>query len=185
MPTQKDRTLAISVQPTLVWRPDGSIGATFGYVQTDSQPNMPNRVDPLTGNIRLNNMPSNANYNDNVDITITMDDSLSVDRNGNRVPLRFATATEGNPPNDVGFCWFIKNPPSNPPPGYQKDLTHIQIPGMATSRLNDTQVLINDDTADGSLTYTFCMGMVIASAANNGYYITIDPAIVGKGVGQK
>ncbi len=142
---------------------------------------MPNRVDPVTGNIRLNNMPSTANYNDNVDITITMDDSLSFDPSHNHVPLRFGYAGEGNPPDDVGFCWFI----NNPPPGGPKDTTEIQIPGMSTSRLSDTQVLINDDTADGNIIYTFCMGMVLANTANNGYYITIDPIISGKGVGNK
>ena len=103
VPTQSDRTLAITIQPTLVWNADGSIGATFVYQQTDSQPNMPNRVDRPTGNIRLDHMPSNANYNDNVDITITMDDSLSFMSDGTtHVPLRFANAGEGNPPNDVG-----------------------------------------------------------------------------------
>ncbi|MFM5883738.1 MAG: hypothetical protein ACKOQ3_00140 [Novosphingobium sp.] len=180
MPTQVDRTLAITIFPTLVWHPDGSIGATFAYQQTGSVPNMPNRVDPVTGNIRLNNMPSNANYNDNVDITITMDDSRSFLADGTtHVPLRFANAGEGNPPNDVGFCWFI----NNVPPGGTKDTTEIHIQGMSTSRLNDKQVFINDDTADGDIVYTFCMGMVLAPPAPNGYYITIDPIVSGKGVG--
>ncbi len=177
MATQIDRTLAITLRPTLVWRNDGSIGATFAYEETGSAPNMPNRVDPVTGDIRLKNMPNNANYNDNVDITITMNDSLSVDPSGNRVGLRFAYSTEGNPPNDIGYCWFV----NNPPPGGPKNTTEISIPGMSTSRLNDTQVLINDDTADGDVTYTFCMGMVLTNPANAGYYITIDPKIVDKG----
>lgn len=172
---QQDRTLTVIVTPTLVWRNDGSIGATIAFSQGNSNPNMPNRVNPANGNISLQGMPRNANYNDNVDITLTLDTSQCKDRNGNAVVARWAYATEGNPPDDVGYCWFV----ANPQPGQPKNLQHIAIDGMTVSRIDDTNILIDDDTADGSDTYTFCMGFVLPDYSN--YYITIDPVISGKG----
>lgn len=172
-----DRTLSITATPTLIWHAPNDIGATMAYAQTGSTPNMPNLVNSQTGNISLRNMPSNNNYTDNVDITITLDTSQLRDQSGNPVAGRWAYANEGNPPDDVGFCWFC----TTPAPGQRKDTTEITIPGMTTGRTSDTVVFIDDNTADGDLTYTFCLGLVLPAYSN--YYITIDPTIIGKGVG--
>jgi hypothetical protein len=173
-----DRTLAITATPTLIWRGDGGIGATMAYQQTSSVPDMPGAVDPQSGSINLENMPTNSRYTDNIDILITLDASATVDQNGNPLEVRWATLTESTPPS-VGCCWFCTTPAS----GQNKDSTPITIPGMTTGRISDTMVFIDDNTSDGSVVYTFCLAIVIPSRGN--YYITIDPNIVGKGVGNR
>lgn len=175
-----DRTLNITCVPTLIWQPNGEIGAGMAYSQGTSVPNMPGVVD-RQGTIRLKNMPANNNYTDNVDIMFTLDASGCVDQYGNSIGVRWAYPTEGNPPNDVGCCWFV----ANVPPGGTKDTTAISIPGMTTGRTGDSVVFIDDNTPDdapgNTSLYTFCLAIVIPSRSN--YYITIDPTIVGKGTG--
>lgn len=176
-----DRTLNITCTPTLIWQPNGEIGATMAYAQGASVPNMPNVVNPANGNISLGRMPSNNNYTDNVDISFTLDSSHCVDQNGNSIGVRWAYPAEGNPPDDVGCIWFC----NTPAPGQRKDTTAISINGMTTGRISDSVLFIDDNTPDDApgqpSTYTFCMAIVIPSRSN--YYITIDPAIVGKGTG--
>lgn len=176
MPT--DRTLAITATPRLTYPGPNQFGATMSYEQTGSDPNMPPVVDKKTGDITLKKMPSNNNYTDNVDITITLDTSQLVDQNGNPVQGRWAHENEYSGTGPVtGFCWFC----ATPTPGCQKDATPITVPGMATVRNSDTVVVIDDNTADGDTIYTFCLGLVLPE--HGIYYITIDPKIVGKGIG--
>ena len=169
------RTLNITCTPTLVWRPDGSIGATMAYSQGTSVPNMPNVVNPANGNINLGRMPNNKNYTNNVDVNITLDSSHCVDQNGNSIGVRWAYPNEGNPPNDIGCIWFVNTPPQGQP----KDTTAIAVPGMSTGRTSDSLVFIDDNTPMAGPAYSFCMAIVIPSRSN--YYITIDPVVSGKG----
>lgn len=178
-----DRTLQLSCTPTLIWAGDGSITATMAYTQTGSVPAMNNAVDARTGNINLRHMPANNLFTDNVDISLYLDTSKCVDQNGNPIAVRWALPTEGNPPDDVGAIWFV----ANPAPGQPKNLKAITINGMSASRLTDSILLIDDNTAvdlpGHTSVYTFCMAIVIPSRGN--YYITIDPAVVGKGTSSK
>ena len=156
MPTQIDRSLVIVCTPTLVWRPDGSIGATMAYQQTEAIPNMPNAVD-RSGNITLSPWRANPRFTDNLDIYFFLDSSKCVDANGNAITVRWAQPNEGNYPNDYGSIWFC----NTPRPGQPKDTTQIAVPGMTTGRINDTLLYIDDNTPAGAAAaYTFCTAIV-------------------------
>jgi hypothetical protein len=173
--TKSDRTIIMTCTPVLTYPSPGNFGATVTFTQSGGDPNgMNGRVD-ANGNIRLTNMPSNANYNHNVDITIELDTSQLVDQNGNSVVGRWALATEssGTGPG-TGFCWFCG---VNADGSYNASLP-ITIDGMTTSRTGDTEVLINDDTADDGPSYAYCLGLVLPDF--NNYYITLDPRITTK-----
>ena len=174
-PTQIDRSLVIVCTPTLVWRPDGSIGDTMAYKQTESVPNMPNAVD-ASGNIKLSPWKKDARYTDNIDVFFFLDSSKCVDAQGNPITVRWAQPNEGNYPNDFGSIWFCKTPAL----GAKKDTTQISVPGMSTGRINDTLLYIDDNTPATALaSYTFCTAIVIPDRGN--YYITNDPTVGGKG----
>ena len=174
-PTQIDRSLVIVCTPTLVWRPDGSIGDTMAYKQTEAVPNMPNAVD-AQGNITLAPWKKDARYTDNIDVFFFLDSSKCVDAQGNPITVRWAQPNEGNYPNDFGSIWFCKTPA----PGAKKDTTQISVPGMSTGRINDTLLYIDDNTpATAAAAYTFCTAIVIPDRGN--YYLTNDPALGGKG----
>ncbi len=180
-----DRTLSLTATPTLIWNGPNDIGATMAYQQTASVPNMPNVVDRRTGQIDLSHLPNNANYTSNVDIMITLDASGLIDPSRNTVPAAWAVAGDpvnnpmnGVPPN-TPWAWFCANPPS---PGAQYNTTPILIPNMTSIRNSDSVVFIDDNAAVGTGNYTFCLGLVLWPAGRR-YFITIDPSIVGKGIG--
>ena len=173
--TKSDRTIFMTCTPVLTYPSPGNYGATLTWTQTGGDPNsMIGRVD-ANGNIRLTNMPNNANYNDNVDITIDLDTSQLVDENGNTVTGRFATATEYSGTGPVtGYAWFCGIDANG---NYDPDAP-ITVDGMSVTREGDTEILINDDTADDAPNYAFCLGLVLSS--KNNYYITLDPIISTK-----
>ncbi|RGP40944.1 hypothetical protein BPTFM16_01239 [Altererythrobacter insulae] len=179
MPTdidQKDRSIALTVTPVLTYPSPGNYGANFTVTQTEGDPqSMNGRVD-RHGNIRLNNLPNNAKYNDNVDIVISLDDSQLKDEHGNPLSGRWATSTEYSGKGPVtGFCWFAG---MNEDGSYDADLP-MAIENMSTSRLDDTTVLIDDDTTASAPDYAYCLGLVLPD--KNNYYITLDPRIGSKG----
>lgn len=178
-PTQIDRSLVIVCTPTLVWRPDGSIGATMAYQQTEAIPNMPNALD-RAGNITLSPWKKDPRYTDNIDVFFFLDSSKCVDAQGKPITVRWAQPDEGNYPNDFGCIWFC----ATPQPGKAKDTTQIAVTGMVTGRINDTLCFIDDITpANAAVAYTFCTAIVLPD--RGGYYITIDPVLGGKGQGNK
>lgn len=186
-----DRTLSVTATPTLVWNGANDITATMAYAQTASVPNMPNVVDRRTGQIDLSKLPSNANYTSNVDIMITLDASALRDRSGNSIPAQWGAASldpqipppgghwSGVPPK-TPWAWFCANPPANSP---TYDTTPILIPNMIAIRNSDSVVFIDDNAAIGTGNYTFCLGLVLLLGGGNRYFITIDPTIIGKGIG--
>jgi hypothetical protein len=184
-----DRVLFITARPTLVWHsPTFARIASMQYTQGASEPNMPNVVNPVTGDIRLGRMPATPGYTDNVDISIGLDPSNIYDSYGNKVVGTWASATDGGMsgiPPATAFCWFINNPAPNMPIDY----TPITVPGMSTSVNLDGYVLINDDTPDdkpGQLSgYTFCLGLVVLTAEGARVFVPIEPQIIGKGVTSK
>ena len=177
---QVDRTLSISCRPTLTWNSwtvPYNITGTMVYTQTGSNPQMGQIVDPSSGDINLRNMPNNSNYNDNVDIYMTLDTSGLVDHDGNPISGRWALSGEGTMPG-MGAAWFI-----NPPPvGGPIDYTPIPNPtGMSIDRQSDALVVIDDDTGLGTPTYAFCTGLVLPGFDN--YFMAFEPLISGKGKG--
>lgn len=176
--TLKDRTITMTCTPVLTYPAGGGFGATLTFTQTGGEPQgMNGRVDS-NGNIRLTNMPTNATYNDNVDITINLDTSQMVDQNGNPVAGRWAQANEYSGTGPVtGFGWFCS---INSDGTYNAD-SPVTIPDMSITRENDTQILINDDTVDNGPSYAFCLGLVLPAHSN--YYITLDPRITSKNTG--
>lgn len=183
-----DRTLGITATPTLIWN-DGTynnIGATMAYTQTSSVPNMPNKVDKKSGQIDLSHMPSNSNYTNNVDIIMTLDASALRDLSGNPLPAQWSqvgdiTSWTGSPPT-TPWCWFCANPP---PGSSQYNHDQIDVLNMTTVRNSDSVVFIDDNTLIGTGNFTFCLGLTLLLPTGARYFITIDPAIVGKGVTNK
>jgi hypothetical protein len=185
-----DRTLSLTATPTLIWHGADNIGANMTYTQTGSVPSMPNVVNNHTGMIDLSRLPANADYTDNVDITITLDASGLRDPQGN--PVRAQWANVGDPQTTGGnwngvppmtpWAWFCANPPPN---ASTYVTTPVLIPNMVSIRNSDTVVSIDDNTPINSGSYIFCLGLVLLRPNGARYFITIDPVIGGKGVGHK
>lgn len=175
--TTADRTISMTCTPVLVWYDDGSIGANVTFSQTGGVPSaMAGRVDSH-GAINLADMPVDAAYNDNIDVTINLDTSQMFDQDRNAVAGRWATAEEYSGEGPVtGFCWFCGTDAN----GNYSSAIPVTIDGMTTSRLSDTAVLINDDTPDAGPAYAYCLGLVLVRPNQNNYYITIDPRITSK-----
>ncbi|MFM5948814.1 MAG: hypothetical protein ACKOPM_06235 [Novosphingobium sp.] len=187
MPT--DRTLFITAKPTLTWySPTFARIASMQYTQGDTNPNMPNLVNPVTGDIRLGRMPSTPGFTDNVDITIALDSSAILDSTGTHVVAQWAPANDGGmsgQPPATAYCWFI----NNPVPGMPIDYTAISVPGMSTSVDIYSNVLIDDNTPDDKpgqpSKYTFCLGLSVWTSQGPRVFVPIEPQIIGKGVGSK
>lgn len=175
----KDRTIAVTVTPTLNYPKPGQFGATIEYDQTGQDPdngNMKNRVKK-NGDLKLTNLQDEDGYTDNVDITFTLDTSKMVDQQGNPVQGRWATATEYSGTGPVtGFLWFCRVIDASK---REYDETPIQITGMTAERLSDMEVKIDDNTDDAAPDYGYCLGLVLSSEGN--YYITLDPMLGSKG----
>lgn len=171
-----DRTITMTCTPTLVWHPDGSIGATVVFTQNaGAPPEMMGRVGS-DGSINLTNMPHNPAYSDNVDVTIMLDTSQLVTQDGSQpVAGRWAQANEYSGTGPVtGFGWFCGTDAN----GNYTSATPITIPGMAFIRANDLELLLDDDTPDNAPAYAYALGLVLPAYSN--YYITIDPRITNK-----
>ena len=171
------RSISVTATPTLVWNADGTVDATVEYEETASDPPMPGVVDRHTGDINLRKMPSNANYNFVVALHITLDTSKMVDPQGNPVAGRFAQWSEA-PMAGAGPVWLCKAPG----PGEARDTTPIYVLMMILIRTSDTLVTISDAVANDGPDYEFCLGLVLPDHGNR--FITIDPRITSKGVGQ-
>ena len=171
----KDRTLEIMVTPTLSWFVNTIVGSFTTYVQTGSKPRMDAVVNQMSGYIDLSSMPDDPDYNDNVDITLTLNTQYLKDQNGIDMQARFAKDGEGELPGE-GALWFCKNAVNG-----RKDVTPITVPDMHVIRRNDKTVIIDDDTPLASPPYTFCMGIVLPTRNNE--FVLIDPILSTKGTG--
>ncbi len=192
--TPKDRKIKIKCTPTLIWYnsdPNNrSIGATMEFEQVDgvgiTDPPMPGVIGPH-GKIDISKMPPDDKYTDNIDITFQLDDSKMKDADGSKLTgkARWALPGEGQytapdgtkVPLDYG--WFCRAN-SNAASGYDP-FPPIAIPGMTFSRKNDNMIEIDDNTADGSPEYGYCIAFVLEGYGN--YYISYDPLITSKGRG--
>ncbi|WP_073973877.1 hypothetical protein [Erythrobacter donghaensis] len=171
-----DRQITMLCTPTLVWRADGSIGATIAFTQTNGVPAAMNGRVGSDGSINLTAMPHDDNYNDNIDITIMLDTSRMVTQDGSQpVAGRWALPDEFSGTGPVtGYGWFCGNDANG---NYSASLP-ITIPDMSFMRVSDTELVIDDDTPDNSPTYAYAMGLVLPGYGN--YYMTIDPRITTK-----
>lgn len=172
--TQQDRSLTIKCTPTLTFNsatPPYDITATMVYEETDSQPNMPNAVDPQTGDIDIHAMPPNSKYTDNIDLYFTLDTSNCLMPDGTQVAATWATAGQ----EGKGPAWFIAMPPP---------VVYDPIPtpsGFSIDRESDTLVVIDDDTPDTTTSYAFCLAINLPAFGN--YFISFEPIISGKDKG--
>lgn len=177
--TLQDRTIAMTCTPTLIWRGDGGIGASVVFSQTGQNPDnndMKNRVK-RDGDIKLTGLKDENGFTDNVDITITLDTSQMKDQGQEPVAGRWATASEYSGTGPVtGGLWFcaVQNVQRR-----EYDTAPITVPGMEAKRLSDSQVQIDDNTADSAPDYAYCLGLVLPGY--NNYYITLDPMLGSKG----
>lgn len=171
-----DRQITMLCTPTLVWRADGSIGATIAFTQTNGVPAAMNGRIASDGSIDLTNMPHDDNYNDNIDVTIMLDTSRMVTQDGSQpVAGRWALPDEFSGTGPVtGYGWFCGTDAN----GAYSASVPITIPDMSFVRVSDTEMVIDDDTPENSPTYAYAMGLVLPGYAN--YYMTIDPRITSK-----
>ena len=148
---------------------------------------MPSAIGP-DGKIDISEMPKDDKYSDNIDITITLDDSNM--KNADHTKLtgkaRWAYDGEGSYPLPgggsvpVGFGWFCAPNPAAPT-GYDP-VPPIAIPGMTFTRKNDNVLEIDDNTILGTPEYGYCIAFTLEGYGN--YYISIDPLITTKGTRQ-
>lgn len=181
--TLQNRTIEIECTPELNYPSTGGYGATATYRQTGANPpSMNGRVDGR-GNINLTNLAKDSDFNDNVDIIITLNASKLKDRSGNATAGRWALPAEGPtwyPNGDhVGCCWFCEDDPSKSPP--YDPTKPIRISGMGAALVppvTDTSpVKIQDDVPDDGPAYGFCLGLVLPDVSNTPYFITLDPVL--------
>lgn len=190
----KDRKVTITVSPVLQWNsvnPPNITTSSIGYAVTSSDPTGTATVNPTTGSIDISSMPGSTEYDENIDITLLLDTSTMLDANGN--PLmgadtpRWAKADEGTIYTDSkgkeqhsGYGWFCEITSWGPPIEY-RNLPPIEIDKIKFKRKSDGELVIDDDSPDGSPPYAFKFAFVLPGS-NNRYYISIDPVLSRKGI---
>jgi hypothetical protein len=144
----------------------------YSYSLNYAVPSATSDAVASNGDLDLGAVGSSSSYSNQVDIYFDVVGSIT-GNDGNSYPVRFATATEGNPPDDVGFCWRVNN---------ETDENPIPWPNnIVVTRNSNTQVLIDDQSPGNStVPYYYCLGTSIdnINGAGNYYYITFDPKIV-------
>ena len=191
----KVRKLKIKVTPTLVWHSTdpNNITATleFSEDKNDTDPPMDDAVD-AHGNIDLSKMPKDTKdpdkYADEIDIKLVLDKSKLKGPDGKALKgkARWATSSEGGYTYNgkagwLGYGWFCTVDESTNPPTYSA-IPPATITNMTFERIDDDTLMIDDNTPTGSPEYAYCFAFVLEGYGN--YYISVDPRITSKGVGQ-
>lgn len=160
-----NRSLNITVNFTGTQANDGSYGGTVTYTQTQSSPPMNGVVD-VNGNINLNNLPGNSQYNWAIGMNFTLNAHVT-DRNGNNVPCNWADNSPGHQACAI----------TGPGGGAAN--------GMTVSQSSPTQLSIANANNDqnkpspAERTYTYKLGVMLPSV--NNYFISLDPTIINTG----
>jgi hypothetical protein len=159
-----NRSLNITVNFTGTQANDGSYGGTATYTQTQSSPPMNGVVD-VNGNINLDNLPGNSQYNWAIGINFTLNAQVT-DRSGNNVLCTWADNAPGRP------ACVITGPGGG------------AANGMTVSQSSTTQLSIANANSDqtkpkADRTYTYKLGVMLPSV--NNYFISLDPTITNTG----
>jgi hypothetical protein len=141
---------------------DNSYGGTVTYTQNPGTPPMPGVVDS-NGNINLDNMPGNSEFNAAVGMNFTLN-AVVTDRNGNNVPCIWA--------HPITKACVITGPggvPTNMIPTVTDPL-HLTI---ANPNHDGTKPKVADRT------YTYKLGVMLPTVGD--YFIGLDPTIINTG----
>ena len=157
-----NRSLNITVNFTGVQANDGSYGGTVTYTQTQSSPPMNGLVD-VNGNVDLDKMPGNSQYNWAIGMNFTLNASVT-DRGGNNVLCIWA--------NTLAQACAITGPGGG------------TANGMTVSQSSSTQLSIANANNDqhkskADRTYTYKLGVMLPNV--NNYFISLDPQIINSG----
>jgi hypothetical protein len=158
MASKPDMTLVVNVTVTGSVDQSGVPSISAQFTQGESSPNSPNVVDG-SGNVNLPAMAYDPNqYDVDTDITFNLSGEIL---DLNRTPVSF-----NFPSNPSQACTILLNgqPASNP---------------TARSGNSPMQVIIDDENND-SETYSYCLGVYVASPAPNGTVVQLDPSIVNR-----
>lgn len=158
MASKPDMALLVNVIITGSVDQNGYPAITAQYSQGGSSPNSPNVVDGC-GNVNLQAMAYDPNqYDVDTDITFNLSGQI-LDLNRNPVSFNFPS----DPSKAVTI--LLNGQPSN-------NL-------IARSGSGPMQVIIDDNDNDAQ-TYTYCLGVYVASPAPNGTILQLDPSIVNR-----
>ncbi len=157
----QNRKLAITVTFSCTHHADGSFGGGATYTQTGSTPDMGSIVD-ANGKIDFDKAPDTpAGYNDNVDITFTLETPCSVSPDNTTLDIAWATQygpgmkvtdEDGNDTNEMSVAFDPAHP-------------------------NVITVLDKDDDSN---TYNYKPAVELIRPGLNNYYISLDPKIVNR-----
>lgn len=159
-----NRALNITVNFTSTQAADGSYAGTVTFTQMPSSPPMNGVVD-INGNINLDNLPGNSNYNWAIGINFTLN-AVVKDRNGNSVQCVWATPTskacsvyaaDGTPATNM----VVSRDPGNPL-------------YMTIANPNNDQ-----SKSKANRTYTYKPGVMLPTV--NNYFIGLDPSLTNTG----
>ena len=159
-----NRALNVTVNFTSNEDANGNYSGPVTYTQTSSTPPMNGLVD-INGNINLDNLPGNSNYNWAIGINFTLNANVK-DRNGNNVPCVWATPTskacsvyapDGSPATNM----VVTRDPNTPT-------------FMTIANPNNDQ-----SKSKANRTYTYKPGVMLPSA--NNYFIGLDPTMTNTG----
>lgn len=160
-----NRALNVTVNFTSTEDANGNYGGPVTFTQTPSSPPMNGVVD-INGNINLDNLPGNSNYNWAIGINFTLNANVK-DRNGNNVPCVWATpiskacsvyAPDGSPAINM----VVSRDPNTPT-------------FMTIANPNNDQ-----SKSKANRTYTYKPGVMLPTV--NNYFIGLDPMMINSGI---
>jgi hypothetical protein len=152
----QDRTLNVDVYVIGQQDAKGDFGAQVAYIQTNSNPFVPNMVNFRTGDLNFTAIGSNPNFTRNIDITFTLKPFM-FDQSGNPVQAVWAT------PLDKAVSLTGPNGP---------------VKSIVPSYVNQMKLLL-DSQNKASMVYTYKLGFMLPAYGN--YFISLDPRIENSG----
>lgn len=157
----ENRKLDITVTFNCTHNADGSFGGGATYMQTGSTPGMGTIVD-ADGAIHFDNAPdAPEGYNNNVDITFTLETPCTVSPDNTTLDVAWATQygpgmkvtdADGNPTDEMSVVFDASQP----------------------------NVIAIADKDDDSNTYHYKPAVELIRSGLNNYYISLDPKIVNR-----
>jgi hypothetical protein len=160
MASKPDMTLVVNVTVEGSVDVNGVPSISAQYTEGASSPSSPNVVDS-SGDLDLQYMAYDPNqYDVDTDITFNLSGQI-LDLNRNPVSFNF--------PSDPSQAVTIL---LNGQPAVNL---------RARSGINPMQVIIDDEDNDAQ-TYTYCLGIYVASPAPDGTIVQLDPSIVNRPV---
>ncbi len=171
---QSHRRLSFKVIVWSDWTAGGELRASTTYEQTGHHGVSEDAVHPQAGHIDLGRLADSPDFTHQVRIEVALESHMT-DQRGQPVHARWARVGEGPTASisEHGFCWFVVN---------CGDRTAVAVPHVASIRLSDRLLQIDDSRELGHPMYIYNLGLVV-ELPGAAHFITIDPIVTGKGIG--